>query len=54
MGLYDAAFEGFPKEKSHYLYIDLGRVLLGPDCFDEEEPGYRRAMERGFAYTAST
>ena len=51
---YDRAFRDFPKEKFHYLYIDLDRVLLGPLCFDEKEPGYAQGMEEAFAYIRET
>ncbi len=52
--LYQDAFQGFPENKFHYLYIDLDRVLLGPDCFDENEPGYGEAMKQGFSYIQKT
>ena len=48
---YDEAFQDFPQEQFFHMYIDLDRSLLGPDCFDIGEPGYGRAMQRGFDYT---
>ena len=48
---YDEVLRDFPLFR---IYIDLDRSLLGPDCFDIDEPGYAQAMEAGFDYIRDT
>ena len=43
-----SAFTGFPITQAHYLWIDLDRAILGPLCFDVEEPGYASGMQNAF------